>query len=211
MFRTTVLPLALLASVTLVGCSLVPAESGAPIPVDVSNATWKDYQADSGYRISYPLELYSMRDGVSPPDALFPGTKVIEPNDSFSYREPRTITYRLSITVRENPLGLSLDTPDALLAQGGLIAYDPELLDEGSIQTVQLGGADALRVDDLSVGPASIATQIITLRDDRIVEILVEPRQLTGNQAETYQEGEPSAANRAWIDEIIERLEFTDS
>ncbi len=210
MIRTILLSLALLVSVTLVGCSTGPAASGTIIPADASSATWMAYQADSGYRVSYPLELYSMRDGDSPSDVLFPGTKVIEPNDAFSYQEPRAITYQLSITVRENTQGLSLDAPEALLARGGLIAYEPEMLSEDSIQTVQLGGVDALRVDDLSVGPAGIATQIITMRDDRIVEILVEPKQLTGNQAEPYQEGEPSVANRAWMDEIIDRFEFTE-
>lgn len=211
MIRTHLLSLVLLVSVTIVGCSTDPAQSGAMNPADASAATWKAFQADSGYRVSYPLEIYSMRDGDSPSDVLFPGTKVIEPNDAFSYQEPRAITYQLSITVRENPLSLSLNAPEALLAQGGIIAYKPEMLSEGTIQTVQLDGAEALRVDDLPVGPAGIATQIITIHQDRIVELLVEPKQLTGNQAEPYQEGEPSAANRAWIDQIIDRFEFTES
>ncbi len=199
----------LVGTTTLMGCSSGPPSTGQATPDTLSTVHWKTFKADSGYEISYPLELYSLRNGLSSSDVLFPGTKVLEPNDSFYYNEPRAVTYKVSIAVRVNTENLSLAEPKPLLAHSAIIAYDPEVLTGLSIQQITLDGVRALRVDDLPVGPAGITTQIVAVHNDLIYEVLVEPQQLTGNQAEPFQRGEVVASNREWIDRIIATFKFS--
>jgi len=90
------------------------------------------------------------------------------------------------------------------------IAYDPKSLTGLPIQQIKLDSVSALRIDDLPVGPAGITTQIVAIRNNRIYEVLVEPQQLTGNQAEPFQTGEVVASNREWIDRIIATFKFSD-
>lgn len=182
------------------GASTASAEAGA----------WQRYQADSGYHIDYPLAFYSLRAGQSGPNVLFPGVRVVEPNDAFTYRERNQTVYKLSIAVTANEQGLSLDEPAALLANSALIAYDPALLADYTMQPIELGGVPALRVDDLPVGPAGITTQIVALHGDLIYELLVEPHVLTTNQAEPFVAGAASAANRTLIEQVIGTFGFTE-
>lgn len=210
MIKIALLWILVMGTTALVGCSSGHPLPGQATPDTLSTVHWKTFKADSGYEISYPLELYSIRNSPSSPDVLFPGTKVIEPNDSFYYQEPRAVTYKLSIAVRVNSRDLSLADPKSLLAQSAIMAYDPEVLTGLSIQQITLDGVRALRIDDLPVGPAGITTQIVAVRNDLIYEVLVEPQQLTGNQAEPFQTGEVVASNREWIDRIIATFKFSD-
>lgn len=175
-----------------------------------NTGAWQRYQADSGYHIDYPLALYSLRAGQSGPTVLFPGVRVVEPNDAFTYQDRNQAVYKLSIAVTANEQELSLDQPEALLANRALIAYDPALLADYTIQPIELGGVPALRVDDLPVGPAGITTQIVALHGDLIYELLVEPHVLTTNQAEPYVAGTASAANRTLIEQVIGTFGFTE-
>ncbi len=210
MIRTVLLWILVVGITALMGCSSSQPSTGQAPPDTLSNVHWKTFKADSGYEISYPLELYSLRNGLSSPDVLFPGTKVLEPNDSFYYHEPRAVTYKVSIAVRVNTENLSLAEPKSLLAHSAIIAYDPEVLTGLSIQQITLDGVSALRIDDLPVGPAGITTQIVAIRNDLIYEVLVEPQQLTGNLAEPFQRGEVVASNREWVDRIIATFKFSD-
>jgi len=210
MIRIALLWILVAGTTTLMGCSSGPPSTSQATPDTLSTVHWKTFKADSGYEISYPLELYSIRNGLSSADVLFPGTKVLEPNDSFYYHEPRAVTYKVSIAVRVNTENLSLDEPKSLLARSAITAYDPEVLTGLSIQQITLDGVRALRVDDLPVGPAGITTQMVAVHNDLIYEVLVEPQQLTGNQAEPFQTGEVMASNREWIDRIIATFKFSD-
>jgi hypothetical protein len=209
MIRIAVLWIVVVGTATLMGCSSGPPSTVQATPDTLSTVHWKTFKADSGYEISYPLELYSLRNGLSSPDVLFPGTKVLEPNDSFYYNEPRAVTYKVSIAVRVNTENLSLAEPELLLAHSAIIAYDPGVLTGLSIQQITLDGVRALRVDDLPVGPAGITTQIVAVHNDLIYELVVEPQQLTGNQAEAFQRGEVVDSNREWIDRIIATFKFS--
>ena len=175
-----------------------------------NTGAWQRYQADSGYHIDYPLAFYSLRAGQSGPNVLFPGVRVVEPNDAFTYQDRNQAVYKLSIAVTANEQGLSLDEPAALLANSALIAYDPALLADYTIQPIELGGVPALRVDDLPVGPAGITTQIVALHGDLLYELLVEPHVLTTNQAEPFVAGAASAANRTLIEQVIGTFGFTE-
>lgn len=172
-------------------------------------AQWLVYQADSGYAIRYPLASYSVRRGITPsPEVFYPGVQVLAPNDAFTYREPRATTYQLSIAVSANSRQLSLDKPAELLASGQLLAFDPALLKDRTIQDITLGGEPALRVDDLAVGPTSITTLIVTIHHDRIYELLVEPYPLFSNQADMAQTEASSAKNAELIEQMIATFQF---
>lgn len=183
--------------------------SGDRATMPAGTSAWQRYQADSGYSIAYPLATYSLRAGQPSPNVLFPGVRVVEPNDVFTYRDRNQAVYKLSVAVTTNEQGSSLDQPAALFANSALIAYDPALLADHAIQPIALDGVPALRVDDLPVGPAGIATQIVALHGDFIYELLVEPHVLTTNQAEPYIAGVDHDANRNLIERIIATFRFT--
>lgn len=184
--------------------------SGSRAATPAETSAWQSYQADSGYAIQYPLALYSLRAGQSGPNVLFPGVRVVEPNDAFTYRDREQTVYKLSIAVSTNDQGLSLDQPESLLANSAIIAYDPALLADHPIQQIELDGVPALRVDDLPVGPAGITTQIVALYHEFIYELMVEPHVVTTNQAEPWVESAPSEANDALIEQIINTFHFTE-
>jgi hypothetical protein len=188
-----------------------PTVGSLPIQsTSVSDAAWKTFRADSGFEISYPLAYYSIRTGISGPEVLFPGVKVLEPDDAFSFQEPLAVTYRISLAASENTQHRSLNSPEQLLANGQLITYDPGLLTGKSIRKISVAGVDAVRVDDLPIGSAGITTQIATVCNDRVYELLVEPYQLTGNQAEPYREGQPTKTNRDLVEKIIATFKLVD-
>jgi hypothetical protein len=187
----------------LMAACTVPVIPAAPAP-----DAWRTFRADSGYEISYPVGAYSMRIGLSRADVLFPGLKVVEPNDSFFYQEPRSATYKLSIAVTVNVDNWTLDDAESLLTNSAIIDYDPEMLAGKTIQQTTLGGEPALRVDALPAGPAGITSQIVAIHGPFIYELMVEPHLLTGNQAEPFIEPAPSAKNRALIEEIIATFRF---
>lgn len=174
------------------------------------SGNWQPYQADSGYRIAYPLAFYSLRAGQSAPTVLFPGVRVVEPNDAFSYQNRDQTVYKLSIAVTVNEQGRSLDAPAALLANGALFAYDPALLADYTIQPITLDGVPALRVDGLPVGPVGITTQIVALHRDFVYELLVEPHVLMSNQAAPFVTATDSETNRALIEQVISTFRFTE-
>jgi len=193
----------------LIVSACAPAGSVTPAPSEPSTAAsvWQAFKADSGYEIRYPLEQYSIRNAPSSPEVLYPGVKVIEPNDSFYYLEPRAVTYKISIAVTENQQNLSLEQ---LLANGAILQYDPGLLAGHDIREVSLDGQKAFRVDDLEAGPASVTAQIIAIRDSRIYEILVEPHQIVGNQAVPFQVGEASPQNKDLFEAILATFKFSE-
>jgi hypothetical protein len=139
---------------------------------------WSTFRAAGLYRLRYPAELYSVREGSPSVDALWPGIIALEPNEALNQRSPRAVTYKISVAVRESETGLSLDQAVELLSTGLIIGYDPALLEGRDIQNAELGGAPALRVQELPVGPAGLSLQVLALRDLMIYEIVVEPYQV---------------------------------
>lgn len=184
--------------------------AATPTATGIETGEWKSYQADSGYLIQYPLALYSLRLGQSGPNVLFPGARVVEPNDAFTYRDPKQTVYKLSIAASTNEQGLSMEDPEALLANSAFIAYDPALLASYTIQQISLDGVPALRVDDLPTGPVGITTQIVAIHNNFIYELMIEPHTVTTNQADPWVESVPTAANYNLIEQIVGTFRFTD-
>lgn len=206
----TALVTTFIAAALFVACASTQKLAGAGATTPVPEG-WKAFKADSGYAISYPLENYSIRNTPSPSSVLMPGIETLVPNDSFYYEEPRTVTYRLSIAVSDNGQHLSLDDPKSLLAHSAVKPYDPNALAYHSIQVVLLNGAKAYRVDGLQIDPNTVITsQIVTIHQDLIYELVVEPQHLTGNQAEAVAAGTVTPENKELIEKIIETFKFND-
>ena len=197
----TVLP-ALTAASTANVVTVVPTST---------SLVWKTFKADSGYQISYPLGLYSIRSEItsSPStDTVWPGPKTLVPDDSFFYREPRSITYKISIAIRVNKEHLSLDSAETLLTQNSFSPYPASALEGVTRQPTLLDGVNALRVDNFKGPQGPITLQIVAVQPDWICDIMVEPQQLTGNLAEPFQMGAFSVSNRDWVDKILETFKF---
>lgn len=210
MIKTALVTL-LLAATAFVACSASEKLSGAVAAATAIPQGWQAFKADSGYQIEYPLDDYSIRNSPSPSSVLMPGIETLVPNDSFYYTDPRTLTYRLSIAVSDNGQHLSLDDPKALLAHSAIKPYDSSALAYHSIQVVLLNGAKAYRVDGLQIdADTAITSQIITIHKDLIYELMVEPHQLTGNQAEPSATGTVTPENKELIEKIIETFKFSN-
>lgn len=116
------LPMVILLTLVLGGCVPIQPAPHGTLPVRVDHEKWQRYQADSGYTIEYPLALYSLRAGQSVSiNILFPGVRVVEPNDAFTYQDREQAVYKLSIAVSTNEQGLTFDEPEALLANNRFI------------------------------------------------------------------------------------------
>ena len=209
------------AAAPVVTATPVAAVLPAPLASATSNVitvlptstslVWKTFKADSGYQISYPLGLYSIRSEItsSPStDTVWPGPKTLVPDDSFFYQQPRSMTYKISIAIRVNKEHLSLDAADTLLTQNSFTPYQASALEGVARQTTLLDGVKALRVDNFKGPQGPITLQIVAVQPDWICDILVEPQQLTGNLAEPFQMGAFSTTNREWVDRILETFKF---
>ena len=209
MIQKTLYAVVLLAFV-FVACASAE-KIAATATASANNDGWKSFEAASNYEVRYPLAFYSLRNSPSPSSVLFPGIKTLIPNDSFYYQEPRAITYRLSIAVSDNGQRLKPDDSKLMLAHSAIKPYDPNALAYHSIQEVLLGGVKAYRVDGLQIDPTTIiCVQIVTLHNDRIYELLVEPQQLTDNAAAPLATGTVTPENKALIEKIIATFKFSD-
>jgi hypothetical protein len=134
---------------------------------------------DSDYRFNYPLESYSVRLGCTcaapngGTDIVFPGVITIDPNDSLVYADKAGRAFRISIATVAAPEGAKLSP--VLLGKGPLMQYETDLLKDKTVQSIKLGGVDALRVDNVPTGPAGSLTDILLLHEGLLYQILVEP------------------------------------
>ena len=163
-------------------------------------ANWKTYKATDLYEIKYPPELYSIKTETKSAQALWPGVVVIEPNDSFSNKKPLAVTYKISIASTKNEKNLTLNTPKSLFGEGPIMKYSPDLIGQKQIRQVEIGGVIAVRVDDLPIGQAGLASDILTINGNKFYEILIEPFQTSGDQN----------ANKKIIEQILSTFNFLD-
>jgi hypothetical protein len=198
---------------TLANLSDPPTPTPTPAPVSAAapGGEWKTYSADQLFEISYPLGLYSMRDARSfspAADLVSPGPKVLIPDDSFYYRQPRALTYKIFVAVRLNSQHLSLDAAETLLTQNSIYPYEPGALQGVTSQPFLLDGVNALRVEDVAGGSTGrITLQIVAIKNDYIYDILVEPQQLS-NGAEPFQPGAFSAPVWDLMNSILATFKF---
>jgi hypothetical protein len=171
-------------------------EPSLPTPTE-----WVTYVAEyAGYEISYPLEAYSVTQGVGSPQLLQPGVLVLQPNDSLNREQPLAPTYKVSITVRPNDEAYSLNDARILLSNGPIVRYGPDLLEGYPIVETYLHWERALRVDGIPVGLGGGISQIVSIHNSRIYELIVEPYQVAGE----------SSRNEDLVEAILASFRFLD-
>jgi len=191
----------------------VISESSAPATPQLQER--KTYRADSGFEIRYPLETYSVRNAARPLLAaekmVYPGAKIVEPNDAFVYQNGSDQTYHLTVAVIANDQDWSLDAQrEQLLTDNPIAPFSPDSLAKHAIQEVTLDGVKALRVDGVTEGPLQITTQIVAIHRGFLFYLMIEPHELPPNQAEAYRPKVENAANKALVDEMLSSFKFTN-
>ncbi|HTP10540.1 MAG TPA: hypothetical protein VMP08_19940 [Anaerolineae bacterium] len=225
MHSVKIVTFTMLVMLALAACSPITtiASSSGTQPTPVVNASsdlapsqppeWKTYQADSGFEIRYPLDTYSVHDVARPSLAaekmVYPGAKIVEPNDAFVYQNGSAQTYRLTLAVIPNDQNWSLDAQrEQLFTDNPIVQYSPNALVKHVIQEVNLDGVKALRVDDVTEGPLQLMTQIVAIHNGMLYYLLIEPHELPPNQAVAYAAKIANAANKALIDEVLASFKF---
>jgi hypothetical protein len=165
--------------------------------------TWSAYEADSGFVIYYPSDLYTVEVLASDGNSPFSGAIVFTPTATFNNREPLAQTYKLTILAHVASKQYSLSEPAALLANGRYLSYAPTLLAGRTITRTNLAGAPAVRVDDVPVGLAGAAIQLVAIRADIAYELIVEPSQASSSDPAADQ------ANLALVEQMIDTFRFT--
>jgi hypothetical protein len=163
------------------------AESLTP-PASLGVDSWEVYSATGVYSFRYPAELYVIR-SENKLEASWPGVIILEPRESFNIKEPLAQTYRVSIAIHPNDQGFdpAYNAIELLSSGGILLRYDSQLLDGANrIQDHSIGGMPAWRVDELPVGQAGVASQIMAVRNGLIYEWVIEPVQTSGGTRNRY-------------------------
>jgi hypothetical protein len=170
----------------------------------------RTYNAPSLAAFDYPLDTYSVRQGqypcmvegeVSP--ITFPGVISIEPNDSFIYAENQGTVYKITIASQLNDEGVvteeNLEDTFGTLA---LLQYEPVTIRQLRVESFELDGLPAVRVDDIPVGQNGVAAHIIVASRFQLFEIIIEPVMVNNSNAEA------SAENLEIIQGIIDSIHF---
>lgn len=152
--------------------------------------TWEIKNYSKMFHFSYPPELYSVIDGPSNVNALWPGVIEIAPNDQFNQflNQPSAATWRIRVAIQENKGGWTMNNAPALLSGAGLlIQYSLDLFDaQHPIQPYAFGDVSAWRVNHLTAGQSGDATHIIAIHNGRVFEWLIEPQQV-GDDMRNWQ------------------------
>lgn len=158
----------------------------------------------------YPLDTYSVRQGQVPfPPAgeispiLFPGVVSIEPNDSYIYAENQGTVYKISMASVANTDSVqTVDTLPQLLGTLELMRYDAITLEGLEIETFEMDGLPAVRVNDLPTGLNGVAAHILAVSRNQIFEIVVEPVMVNDENSEATE------TNRTVYETILSSIRF---
>lgn len=161
---------------------------------------WGIYKASNLYEIKYPLDKYSVSKGFANIDAYWPGIIDIEPNDIFNQQKPAAVTYQVSIGIKENKEKYTKETLDQYFGNGLFIQYGGDSLKDAEIKKTMLGGVDALRIDGCCGGQAGVEANIISLKGNKIYEIMVVPIQVSGDPEK----------NKDIYEQVISTFKFLD-
>ena len=141
--------------------------------------TFEPLDRSYGYHFDYPLQTHSVRtSNVERPatvDVAFGALIAVEPNDSYLYADGAQPTYLTRMRVLA---GFNTDlVPDNVdltqyLGTSPLLAYDKT---GATIESITLGGQPAVRATGIPVTPGEGSTDIITVFDGLLYEIVIEP------------------------------------
>lgn len=180
------------------------ASAQEAIATDEAGVLWRTHHAPDLAYFDYPLATYSVRPGRtaggSNASVLFPGVVTIDPNDWLLYTEGHGIVYRISMVAVINEDVESTDDLLPLLGTLPLIQYGGDVLEGLNIETLEIGGLPAVRVDNVPAGPAGLASHILAVSDTQIFEITVAEAANTG--------GDDMDAGQEVVDRILASLRF---
>lgn len=170
------------------------AHAPAPTPTlaqtQTSNETWKTYKVASFYEIKLPSDKFSPKDEIYY-SGVFPNLIEKESKSfvsNFSLKEERSAAgnYILRILIFDNVGNLSINDPKNLFVRVPL-GCSTEALKSKPISEIVLGNIKAYQMNDCTAGLSGTETQIITIKDNRIIEIQVEPRGGSGIAKKTLE------------------------
>ncbi len=148
-----------------------PANPTSPIHAAATPAplfeNGQTYRAEGLYAVTFPADQYTMEQGQSAlGEALGDGVVVLRPKGDQA-------DYTISIAVSTLTARVTLDNPQGVIDQSVLLRYQPEIV---QVRQAILGGQPAIRLDNLPFGEAGFAIHILTIRDNKLYEILVQPQ-----------------------------------
>lgn len=134
----------------------------------IVSTNWVTYSnSDMGFSIQYPEGLYTLK--------LEKYFVSIEPTESFANKDSQTLTYSVGIAVTPNSENYSLSNPKQMFGNGPLLSYLPDMLRDTPINEITLDGIKAYRVDGCCGGVYGIRSDIQTIKDGNIYQIVVHP------------------------------------
>ena len=154
-------------SQAVVNPTVLPTTSITATPTIDSTAGWKAFKAND-YEIKYPLDKYSLINGSSNINALWPGVVIINPNDSFS-------GYAIEISVFNNTTNLSVENPKDLFDSGFVNSMCSASLSNGKIDTIYLDQKKAFEMSHCLGGQAGTKEEIVTVENNKLYKISVTP------------------------------------
>jgi hypothetical protein len=125
------------------------------------------YRAEGLYAVTFPADQYATEQGQTVlGETLGDGVAVLRPKGDQA-------GYMISIAVSALLAPVTLDNPQGVIDQSVLLRYQPEIV---QVRLAILGGQPAIRLDNLRFGEAGFAIHILTIRDNKLYEILVQPQ-----------------------------------
>lgn len=132
-----------------------------------------------GYRFDYPVRTHSVRTSnlMQPAELAVPFGALIavEPNDSYLYAGGAQPTYftRMRVLAGFNAEQVADDIDLAsYLGTSPLLQYDPANV---TVELMTLGGQPAVRATGIPTAPGAGTTEIITVFEGLVYEIIIEP------------------------------------
>jgi len=170
--------------------------AACPASGSADTSDWKTYSDPSlGFSIKYPPNYLAKKQTNS----SFPPGVQLAPGESLNNKKPLAVTYSIDIRVVNNDKKLTLSSPKEMFGNGPLISYIPELLGNTPVNKINLDNYQAYRINGCCGGQAGTEVDILTIKENKIYEILVAPYQLEGNDI-----------NKQTYEEIISTFKFTN-
>ena len=179
-----------------------PTQIPTTMQGQVVPANWKTYSnSELGFSLKYPEDQYTLKvQKLSGQGENYGKTFIsLEPNDTFNNQKPLAVTYAVSVATVPNSNNYSLSNPRQLFGNGPLISYIPEMLGDTPVNETTLGGIKAYRVNGCCGGQAGIEADIQTVKGGQVYQIVVAPRQVSGN----------SQTNKDIFEKIVSSFKFS--
>lgn len=155
---------------------------GSSVLAQDNNRRFQPLDRSFGYHFEYPTQTHSVRtSNVLDPatvDVAFGALIAVEPNDSYLYADGAQPSYltRMRVLAGYNSELVGDDADlTAYLGVSPLLEYDPA---NATVEHITLGGQPAVRASGIPVVPGEGMTEIITVFEGLLYQIVIEPAPL---------------------------------